>query len=43
MWSIDVHNNIIMYELWGNKDSDWVDLCVKIGEEKLSVNIPYPK
>ena len=29
----DTHNNITIYEVWGdNDDSDWVDLCVKVDE-----------
>ena len=28
----DAHNNITVYELSGNKDSDLVDLCVKVEE-----------
>ena len=38
----DVPNNITVYELWGHEDSDWVDLCVKVGEGLLSTDIPYP-
>ena len=29
----DAHNNIAVYELSGNKDSDWVDFCVKVEEK----------
>ena len=38
----DAPNNMTVYELWGYEDSDWVDLCVKVGEELLSIDIPYP-
>ena len=30
----DAHNNITLYELWWDEDSDWVDLCIKVGEDK---------
>ena len=40
---VDAHNNITVYELWGNEESNWVDLCIKVGEELLSVDIPYTK
>ena len=29
---VDAHN-ITVYELWGNEESNWVDLCIKVGEE----------
>ena len=38
----DTQNNITVYELWGNEDSNWVDLCVSVGEELLKVDILYP-
>ncbi|XP_052519437.1 protein FAM209-like [Budorcas taxicolor] len=31
--SVDAQNNITVYELWGNKESNCVDLCIKVGEE----------
>ena len=37
----DPPDNISVHELWANEDSDWVDLCVKVGEELLSLDIPY--
>ena len=37
----DAPDNISVHEPWANKDSDWVDLCVKLGEELLSLDIPY--
>ena len=38
----DAHSNITVYELWGNEDPNWVDSCVKVGEELLSADILYP-
>ena len=38
----DAHSNITVYELWGHEDPDWVDSCVKVGEEWLSADILYP-
>ena len=30
----DSHNNITLYELRCEEDSEWVDVCVKVGEDK---------
>ena len=30
----DARSNITLYELWCDEDSEWVDLCVKVGEDK---------
>ena len=30
----DAHNNITLYELWCDEDSEWMDLCAKVGEDK---------
>ena len=38
----DAQNNITVYELWGNEDTNWVDLCVSVEEELLKVDILYP-
>ena len=38
----DAQTNITVYELWGNEDSNWADLCVSVGEELLKVDILYP-
>ena len=38
----DAQNKVTVYELWGNEDSNWLDLCVSVGEELLKVDILYP-
>ena len=38
----DAQNNITVYELWGKEESNWVDLCVSVGDELLKVDILYP-
>ena len=38
---LNAPNNIAVYVLWGDEDSNWVDLCATVGEELLSINIPY--
>ena len=38
----DAQNKVTIYELWGNEDSNWLDVCVSVGEELLKVGILYP-
>ena len=38
----DAQNKVTVYELWGNEDSNWLDLCVSVGEKLLKVDILYP-
>jgi hypothetical protein len=38
----DPHNNITIYEIWGEEESEWVDLCVKVIERKSGADKQYP-